>query len=155
MFCKHCGIPLEDTVETCPNCGTDLTNVLEAAEPVCEVAEIAPEETVEVVAEIVPEPIVAAAPPAEPVESTVKVIYKIPPENEPLSAWSYFWLKVLFSVPIVGFVFLMIFTFHGGNLNRRSFARSYWCGLLVTVIVLSVMAIIVLALGNAIYRLKY
>lgn len=151
MFCKHCGIPLEEAVETCPNCGTGLTNVLEAAEPISEVTEIAPGE----VAGSVPEPVPAAAPPAVPAEPTVKVVYQIPPENEPLSAWSYFWLKVLFSVPIVGFVFLMIFTFHGGNLNRRSFARSYWCGLLVTVIVLSVIAIIVLALGNAIYRLKY
>ncbi|MBQ7340936.1 MAG: zinc-ribbon domain-containing protein [Oscillospiraceae bacterium] len=136
MFCKHCGTPLEDTVETCPNCGTTLTEV---AEPASEVVEIAPGEVVE----ILPEPVPAAAIPAEPVEPTAKVVYQIPPENEPLSAWSYFWLKVLFSVPIVGFVFLMIFTFHGGNLNRRSFARSYWCGLLVTVIVLAVLALIV------------
>ena len=146
MFCKHCGVPLEDTVQTCPNCGTDLTEV---SETVPEVVEPAPEEIVEVAAEVVPEPVPAAAPSPvpEPAEPAVKVVYKIPPENEPLGAWTYFWLKVLFSVPIVGFIFLMIFTFHGGNLNRRSFARSYWCELLVVLIIITVLLILVLGLG--------
>ena len=120
MFCKNCGIPLEDGTQTCPTCGIDLSN--------------------EITAEVTPEETVAAPETPAPVAPTI--IYKIPPENEPLSAWSYFWLKVLFSVPIVGFVFLMVFTFHGGNVNRRSFARSYWCGLLVTLIVLAVIMII-------------
>ena len=137
MFCKHCGVPLEDTVQTCPNCGTDLTDAPKITEAVSEI--VVPEEVIE----LVPEPVPAPAP-AEP---TAKVVYKIPPENEPMGAWSYFWLKVLFRVPIVGFIFLMIFTFHGGNINRRSFARSYWCELLVLLIVVTVILIIVFGIG--------
>jgi len=142
MFCKYCGIPLEDNPETCPNCGADLTAVA-ADEPV---PEVTAEPMAEAAPEIVPEVIPAAAP--APAEPEVKVVYRIPPENEPLSAWSYFWLKVLFCVPIVGFIFLMIFTFHGGNLNRRSFARSYWCGLLVTLIIVSIFIILGIAFAG-------
>ena len=152
MFCKHCGIPLEDTVQTCPNCGTELTDATEL-----EVAAVQalPEEVIEPVSEIVPEPVPAPVPEEPP----VKVVYKIPPENEPMGAWSYFWLKVLFTVPIVGFIFLMIFTFHGGNVNRRSFARSYWCGLLVLLVVITVIVIIVYGIGFTvgapIFRARY
>lgn len=139
MFCKHCGVPLEDTVQTCPNCGTDLTDVLEAAEPVSEIVEITPEEVVEVAAEVVPEPVPAAAPVAPTVE--------LPPQNRPLSGWAYFGLKLLFAAPIVGFVFLIVFSFSRGNINRRNFARSYWCGLLVALIILAVIAVIAFGIG--------
>lgn len=59
----------------------------------------------------------------------------------PLSAWAYFGLGILFSVPIVGFVFLIVFSFSKGNINRRSYARSYFCGLLFVAIVLIVLVI--------------
>ena len=56
---------------------------------------------------------------------------------KPLSAWAYFGLSLLFSVPIVGLVFLIVFSCSSANINRRSFARSYWCGyILVAVVVL-------------------
>ena len=55
----------------------------------------------------------------------------LPDQFRVLSPWAYFGLQILYSVPIVGFVFLLIHTFSAGNLNRRSFARSYWCALLI------------------------
>ena len=67
MFCKHCGIPLEDTVQTCPNCGTDLTDL--TAPPVAP-EDTLPAEVIEPVAEIVPEP----APAPTPEEPPVKVV---------------------------------------------------------------------------------
>ncbi|MBQ8895499.1 MAG: zinc-ribbon domain-containing protein [Clostridia bacterium] len=54
-------------------------------------------------------------------------IDQIPTRYMPLGAWSYFWLNVLFSIPFVGFIFLIIFSFSNSNINRRNFARSYWC----------------------------
>lgn len=56
---------------------------------------------------------------------------------KPLSAWAYFGLSLLFSIPVVGLVFLIVFSCKSSNINRRSFARSYWCGyILVAAIVL-------------------
>ena len=60
----------------------------------------------------------------------------------PLSAWAYFGLQILFSLPIVGLVFLIIFSISKGNLNRRSFARSYWCVYVVLLVLIIVLAVL-------------
>lgn len=118
MFCKNCGTAMEDTAVVCVNCGT----VVEKQEPVNEVPVApAPQQTV-----------VYAAPPV--------VTNVIPEENRPLSPWSYFGLQLLFAIPIVGFVFLIVFSCNSSNINRRNFARSYWCGLMIVAIVAAVVA---------------
>lgn len=63
----------------------------------------------------------------------------LPPQYRPLGAWAYFGLSLLYSVPVIGFIFLIIFTFSSGNINRRSFTRSYWCGYLIVCILLSLL----------------
>ena len=55
-------------------------------------------------------------------------------EYRPLGAWSYFGLSILYTLPIIGLIFLLIHTFSGKNINRRSFARSRWCRLLVIIL---------------------
>ncbi len=60
--------------------------------------------------------------------------YEGPNQYRPLGAWAYVGLSILYAIPIVGWVFLIIFTFSGGNINRRSFTRSYWCWLLLVII---------------------
>lgn len=56
----------------------------------------------------------------------------------PISAWSYFGLSVLYVIPIVGFIFLIIHSCSDSNINRRNFARSHWCSLILTVIILAI-----------------
>ncbi len=62
-------------------------------------------------------------------------IEALPKKYRPLGAWSYFWYGVLFCVPVVGFVFLIIFSLAGGNVARRSFARSFFCSFILLGIV--------------------
>ena len=70
------------------------------------------------------------------------------PDNRGLlGPWAYFGLQLLFAVPVVGLVFLIIFSFNSGNLNRRNFARSYWCGLIVFLVLLIIVLILALVLG--------
>lgn len=70
------------------------------------------------------------------------------PENlRPLSPWAYFGLQLLFSVPIVGFIFLIIFSIKRDNINRRNFARSYWCSLIIAAVILLVVFVLALFLG--------
>lgn len=78
----------------------------------------------------------------------------LPEQYRPMGAWAYFGLQLLFSVPIVGLVFLIIFSFSKGNLNRRSFARSYWCGALIVGILLAVVLTILIATGGMIDLLE-
>lgn len=57
----------------------------------------------------------------------------------PLSAWAYFGYAILFAIPIIGWICLLIFTFSTKNYNRRSYARSYWCGFLVALIITGII----------------
>ena len=57
----------------------------------------------------------------------------------PLSPWAYFGLTILFSIPVAGLVFLVIFSISKGNINRRNFARSYWCGLILVCLIIGIL----------------
>lgn len=70
------------------------------------------------------------------------------PRYEPLTAWEYFWLEFLYAIPFIGFIFLIVFSISGANINRRSHARSHFCGLILVLIVLGIGLIIVGAKGG-------
>ena len=72
---------------------------------------------------------------------------QIPERYQPLSPWSYFWLQILFSIPVVGFIFLIVFSLSSGNINRRNFARSYFC----IVVVLIIVAVLAALFGGSLF----
>lgn len=109
----------------CKNCGTALEDTANAC-PNCGTVQTAQQ------------PVVTYVAPAAPA---------IPEENRPLSPWAYFGLQLLFAVPIVGFIFLIIFSCNGSNINRRNFARSYWCSLLIAAIIIAVCAVFAVIAG--------
>ena len=139
MICKNCGASLDDGVKFCTVCGTAL-----AAESVQQV-EPQPASSVE------PQPVYYAQPQPEVKKSVTKE--ELPSQYKPLGAWMYFLLQILFALPIVGFVFLIIYSFDDSNINRRNFARSYWCSLLVTVAVVLLILIIVIIAGASLVPL--
>ena len=65
-------------------------------------------------------------------------------EYRPISMWGYFGYELLFSIPCVGFILLLIFSFGGTkNVNLRNFARSYFCFLIVLVVIVAVALLII------------
>ena len=76
-------------------------------------------------------------------------ISHLPEKYRPLSAWAYWGLTLLFSVPVVGFIFLIIFALNGSNINRRSFARSYFCVLILAAIIAAIIIAVLFATGYA------
>lgn len=58
----------------------------------------------------------------------------IPASYKPISPWGYIGYSLLFAIPIVGFICLIVYSFNGNNINRRNFARSYFCALLIVLI---------------------
>ena len=52
-----------------------------------------------------------------------------------LSPWAYVDYGILFMLPVIGWILAIVFALNDDNLNRRNFARGYWCGVLVVVIV--------------------
>ena len=67
-------------------------------------------------------------------------IDELPEEYRPLSMWQYFLYQILFSIPIIGFIFLSIIAFGGGkNINLRNFARSYFCSLIIIIVLIVIV----------------
>lgn len=61
----------------------------------------------------------------------------IPEEYKPISMWGYFGYEILFAIPIVGIICLIIFALGGtSNKNVRNFARSYFCFIILVVILI-------------------
>ncbi len=71
-------------------------------------------------------------------------IMGLPEKYRPLGAWAYFWYSVLYAVPLVGFIFLIVFSLSDANINRRSFSRSYFC----IYVILAVVFMVLLATGT-------
>ena len=60
----------------------------------------------------------------------------IPEEYRPIGMWGYFGYQLLFAIPCVGFILLLVFSFGGTrNINLRNFARSYFCFLIIALII--------------------
>lgn len=67
----------------------------------------------------------------------------LPNKLMPMGAWSYFGHSLLFSIPVIGTILLIIFACGGTkNINKRNYARSYFCNLaIVGIIILIVVAV--------------
>ena len=75
----------------------------------------------------------------------------IPEEYKPISMWGYFGYELLFAIPLVGFIVLLVFAFGGTrNKNLKNFARSYFCAMIVAVIIIVILAFVLGGLGYAI-----
>ena len=75
-------------------------------------------------------------------------INRLPEQYRPLSPWAYFGLQLLFCVPVVGFVFLIVFSCSSANINRRNFARSYFCVYIIVAVIVAVILLISLLTGG-------
>ena len=80
---------------------------------------------------------------------------RLDPRYKPISAWGYLGYKILFAIPVIGWIFLIIFACNGKNFNRRSFARSYFCILLIAVILCGLAVLILWAAGAFEYIAKF
>ena len=73
----------------------------------------------------------------------------IPEELKPISMWGYFGYEILFSIPLIGLILLLVFSFGGTrNINLKNFARSYFCFLLIGVVL---FVIIFMAIGTFVF----
>ena len=70
---------------------------------------------------------------------------RIPEAYRPLSAWTYFGLEILYALPIAGWIFLICHAIGSRNINKRSFARSYFC--VYVIVILLVIVLLVSGMG--------
>lgn len=136
---------------TCPSCGTVNTegkfciscgSALPAAAPVLYQPTTAPP-AAPVYTQ--PAPVVnhVEAPPQQPVVVVNNIRnYNSKWDYSPIKPWGYFGLNILFAIPLVGFIFLLIFSLGGTKrINLRNYARSFFCGLVLVAVLVIIMII--------------
>ena len=85
-----------------------------------------------------------------PKRKQLKEIEKhLPKSYRPISGWGYFWRSVFYAIPVIGWLFVLINALGAKNRNGRNFARSYFCGLLMAIIVAAIVVAIYFAAGAA------
>lgn len=75
----------------------------------------------------------------------------IPSEYKVLSPWAYFGYNILFAIPLVGFILALVLAFDNSNLNRRNFARAYFCGMILVAILIVIAVVFSMLTGMALY----
>lgn len=141
MKCTNCGNEITNECTFCPECGTGIKNATQA-----DVAQESKTEAVKAQA-----PVYAQSPVATPVASPVKTEITedtLPAKFKPMGAWSYFGHSLLFSIPIVGFILLIVFALGGTkNINKRNYARSFFCGYILVAIIAIITLVLFLVFG--------
>lgn len=77
---------------------------------------------------------------------------QLPKAYRPISGWGYFWRAVLYAIPVIGWIVLLVNAIGSKNRNGRYFARSYFCALLLGVIVAVVVLVVDTLLNGAIIQ---
>ncbi|MGN0587891.1 MAG: zinc-ribbon domain-containing protein [Oscillospiraceae bacterium] len=73
-------------------------------------------------------------------------------DYRPISMWGYFGYEILFSIPIIGFIMLLVFSFGGTrNVNVKNFARSYFCYFIIVAIIAVILIIAIASAGGLAY----
>ena len=86
----------------------------------------------------------------QPVYNNINVTPQIPDNYKPISPWGYLGDSILFAIPVLGLILLIVFSFSDANINRRNYARSIWCALLLGVIITVILVILAAVLGISI-----
>ena len=140
MFCPKCGTKVSDDKAFCPECGNPLKSQAQQTSGAQQAAgaQQASEGQQTVGAQ-------SGARPHPQVQFQSDTVV-LPDEYKPISMWGYFGYEILFSIPIVGFIVLIVLSINGKNQNVKNFARSYFC---FTIIVLILLVILLVSVAGA------
>ena len=151
-LCPFCGSELNDDAKFCGECGkplpeeaplrTDIPAEPVAAEPVA-AEPAAAEPAAPVVAAAAP-----VAAPAEPVAEPAQdmpVITQMPPKKQMLSTFQYVLLTMLYSIPVIGLIFLFVF---GAGHPKNGSLKRFSAALLILRLVfwIAVLALLIVAM---------
>ncbi len=122
MNCTNCGAPVSPGDQQCPSCGAWLGNSAQSYN------------------QQVYQQSYQQQPYQQPAVNNFYINGdNLPSQYRPLGAWEYFGYMLLYSIPIVGFILLIVFSFSDSNINRRNFTRSYWCGLAIALVIFIIL----------------
>ena len=149
MFCPKCGTEVSDDKAFCPECGNPLKSQAQQASGARKTAGAQQasggQQTAGAQQSWQATGAQNGARPHPQVQFQSDTVV-LPDEYKPISMWGYFGYEILFSIPIVGFIVLIVMSINGKNQNVKNFARSYFC---FTIIVLILLVILLVSVAGA------
>ena len=149
MFCPKCGTEVSDDKAFCPECGNPLKSQAQQTSGVQQAAgaqqAFGGQQTAGAQQSWQATGAQNGARPHPQVQFQSDTVV-LPDEYKPISMWGYFGYEILFSIPIVGFIVLIVLSINGKNQNVKNFARSYFC---FTIIVLILLVILLVSVAGA------
>ena len=151
-LCPFCGSELNDDAKFCGECGKPLPEeapqredmpaepvAAEPAAPVVAAAEAAAPVITAAEAAVAPAEPVAEAPQDMP------VITQMPPKKQMLSTFQYVLLTMLYSIPVIGLIFLFVF---GAGHPKNGSLKRFSAALLILRLVfwIAVLALLIVAM---------
>lgn len=149
MFCPKCGTEVSDDKAFCPECGNPLKSQAQQTSGAQQAAGAQQasegQQTAGAQQSWQATGAQSGARPHPQVQFQSDTVV-LPDEYKPISMWGYFGYEILFSIPIVGFIVLIVLSINGKNQNVKNFARSYFC---FTIIVLILLVILLVSVAGA------
>ena len=163
MFCTKCGAALTPGTRFCTTCGAPVEEPVTAPEtPVVEevpAAPVAPTpvEPTPVPVQPAPAPVQPAPAPVQPVVAPVQYVPVQPvqqmtaaPKKEVAGVGRYFWTMLLFTIPVVGFIFSIIFSFAPRNKSFKNFSRAMMIWYIIAIVIAIAIIVLLSVLGKSI-----
>ncbi len=142
MNCPICNAVLNPDDKFCTTCGEPVAQDVPGNVP--ETAAEAPTVPVQQEPATYAQPPVYSAPVPQQTDS---------PKYKLLSPWAYVGYNILFAIPVIGFILLLVFCFSNGNLNRKNYARSFFCSLIIALIIFIIVLVLSAVFGFSILEL--
>ena len=150
MFCPKCGTEVSDDKAFCPECGNPLKSQAQQASGGQQTAGAQQasggQQTAGAQQSWQATGSQNGARPHPQVQFQSDTVV-LPDEYKPISMWGYFGYEILFSIPIVGFIVLIVLSINGKNQNVKNFARSYFCFTIIVLILLVILLVTVAGAG--------
>ena len=74
-------------------------------------------------------------------QNTQRNFNVIPASHKPIRAWGYVGYRILFNIPVIGWLIWLFKALGAKNKNVKNFARSYFCEVVLALIVAVVLAL--------------
>ena len=141
-FCTECGAKLKDGAAFCSECGAKV--------PAGKQPGAAPETPPQTQAQ----PAAAEQQTYRP-RQTYTVPVSTPPAVQPVSTAYYFWMMLLFAIPVVGLIVCLVTAFSGEDASRKNFSRAVLIWILVAIVLSIIVAIAIATVGGSIMNILF
>ncbi len=133
-FCTNCGAAMEDDAAFCPECGARAEEAVPETSAGISGGAAASDASAEM-----PVPEATASGPEET---------SAPERSKEISTAGYFWLMLLFHIPVIGLIAVLLLGLTGSNRNLRNYARAHLAWMAVMVILTAILFIVTWIIGR-------